>query len=126
MSIAIWYTAILVLEDGEFLIGVEMVLGYSKYPWEAFLTVSSRSNIRKFVKTPPILQVSSGVLEDRGVLDGDRDGVRLLKIPLRFITESFIKIQHQKAYHDSHYPSSILLESWRTWVFLMEVEMVSD
>ena len=38
---------------------MEMVSEYSKYPREALLKVSSRSNIRKLVKTPPILQVSS-------------------------------------------------------------------
>ena len=38
---------------------LDMLSGYSKYAWEASLIVSSRSNIRKLVKTPPILQVSS-------------------------------------------------------------------
>ena len=49
-----------------------MVSGYTKYSWEAFLKVSSRSTLSNLVKIPPIF-----------------------------------------------------LESWRTWMFLMEVEMVS-
>ena len=36
---------------------------------EASVKISSRSNITNPVKTPPVLQVSPGVLEDVEVLD---------------------------------------------------------
>ena len=39
------------------------------YTSEAFVKVSSRSNITNPVKTPPVLQVSPGVLEEVEVLD---------------------------------------------------------
>ena len=38
----------------------------------------------------------------------------------------FIKFGHQEPSHDSTCPISLLLESWRTWRFLMTLEMVSD
>ena len=49
-----------------FLMELEMVSGYSKYPREALLKVSSRSNIRKLVKTTPIIKVSSWSLGGHG------------------------------------------------------------
>ena len=107
-----------------FLMMLEMVSGYSKFPWEVLLKVSSRYNIRNLVKIAPILQVSNWVLDDRDVLDDAGDGVRVLKISLGSSTESFIKIQHQKPSQDCTYPPSLLLESWRTGMFLMELEMV--
>ena len=55
-----------------FLMELEMVSGFTKYPWEAFLKVSSRTTLSNLVKIP-----------------------------------------------------SLFLESWWTWMFLMEVEMVS-
>ena len=58
------------------------------------------------------------------VLDGAGDGVRVLIISMRSFTESFIKIQHQEPHQDSTYPPSLFLESWRMWMFLMELEMV--
>ena len=36
------------------------------------------------------------------------------------------KIQHQIPYQVSTCPSSLFLESWRTWRFLMNLEVVSD
>ena len=44
------------------------------HPSEASVKVSSKSNIRNPVKTPPVLQVSPGVLEDVEVLDEHGDG----------------------------------------------------
>ena len=71
------------------------------------------------------LHVSSkslpGVLKERDVLDGARDGVGVLKISLESFTESFIKIQHHEACQDSIYCPSHFLESWRTGLFLMEM-----
>ena len=52
-----------------FLMELEMVSRYSKYPWEVLLKVSLRSNIKNLVKIAPILQVSSWSLGDKDVLD---------------------------------------------------------
>ena len=46
-------------KTGMFLMKLEMVSGYPKYPKETLPKVSSRSNIRKLVKTTPIIKVSS-------------------------------------------------------------------
>ena len=51
---------------GMILMELEMVSRNSIYPREVLLKVSSRSNIRKFVKTPPILQVASWSLGGMG------------------------------------------------------------
>ena len=53
------------------------------------------------------------------------DGVRVLKISLHSITESFIKIQQKEACPDSTYPQNLLLESWTTRMFLIESELES-
>ena len=103
-----------------FLMELEMVSEYSKYPREASLKVSSRSNIRKLVKSKSL----PGVLGESNVLEGARDGVRALKISQGSFTESFIKIQQWEAYKDFTYHQSPLLESWRTWRFLMDLELV--
>ena len=65
-----------------------------------------------------------GVLEERVDLDGAGDGVMLLKISQGSFTESLIKIQHQEACEDSTYPPSLILESFRTGKFLMDLQMV--
>ena len=56
----------------------------------------------------------TGVLEDRDVLDGAGDGVRVLRIPLESFAESFIKIHYQEPSQDSKCQLSIFLESRRT------------
>ena len=66
-----------------------------------------------------------GVLKDRDVLDLAVDGVRVVKILQGSFPESFIKILHQEPCQDSTSPPSLFLESWRTVMFLMELEMVS-
>ena len=53
-------------------------------------------------------------MEDRDVLCGTGDGVRVLKIYQGSFTESFIKIHHQEACQDYTYHQSLLLASWRT------------
>ena len=80
------------LRTGIFLMELEMVSGYSKYPREALLQVSSRSNIRKLVKTHLSSKSFLGVLENRNVLGGAGDGVTVLKISQGSFTISFIKI----------------------------------
>ena len=66
-----------------------------------------------------------GVLEDRDVLDGAGDGVKVLNISQGSFTKSFIKIQHLEVCQESTYPPSHFLESWRKGMILMELEMVS-
>ena len=70
-----------------------------------------------------ILHLSSksfhGVFEDKDILDGTGDG---LKISKGSFTGSFIKIYHQEAFQDSPF---LQVFSWRTGIFLMELEMVS-
>ena len=66
-----------------------------------------------------------GVLEDMEDPDKVGNGIRGLGLPLGSIPKSFIKIEHLKPCHDSQCPSSLFLESWRTWRFLTKLEMVS-
>ena len=63
-----------------------------------------------------------GVLE---VPDKPGVGVRCYGLTFRSFCESFIKIQYQKPCQDSTCPPSLFLESWRTWWFLMNLEVVS-
>ena len=55
---------------------------------------------------PPSLH---GVLEDRDVLDGAVDGVRVLTISIGSFTENFLKTQHQEPHQDSTYHPSLYL-----------------
>ena len=48
-----------------------------------------------------------GVLEDRDVLDGAGDGVKVLNISQGSFTKSFIKIQHLEVCQESTYPKSL-------------------
>ena len=66
-----------------------------------------------------------GVLDDVDVLDGAGDGVKVIIKSIGNFIESFIKIKHQEPCQDDTYPPRHLLESWRTWRFLMKQEMVS-
>ena len=54
---------------------------------------------------------------------GAGDCVRVLILSIIGFPESFIKIQHQKPHQVSTYPPSPFLESWRTWMVLMELEI---
>ena len=65
-----------------------------------------------------------GVLEDMEVPDKPGVGVRCYGLTFRSFCESFIKIQYQKPCQDSTCPPSLFLESWRTWWFLMNLEVV--
>ena len=147
-----------------------MVSDGSKHPREASLEVSWKLDIRKPVKTPPLLLISSwslgshgsfltymvmvseklpwkfhedwtsgsrsrlhlsskylhGVFEDTEFSDAPGDGLRWKRTSKRGFPESFMKIEHQKPCQDSTCPPSLFLESWRTWRFLMNLEVVSD
>ena len=97
--------------------------GYSKYPWEALLKISSRSKSESLSRLHLSSNSIHGLLKDRDVLD--EAGVRLLNVSQGSFTESFIKIQHLEACQDTTYPPSQSLESWRKGLFFMELEMVS-
>ena len=60
------------------------------------------------------------------VPDEPGDGVRLEEASLGSFYEVFVKIGHQEPSQESTCPLSHFLESWRTWRFLMNLEMVSD
>ena len=159
-----------------FLMHLVMVSDGWEHPKEASLKVSWILDIRKPVKTPPVLQVSSwglggcggswrtwwwsqmegniqeklpwkfhedwtsetlsrlhlsskflpGVLEDMEVPDAPGDGLRWKRTFKRSFPESFIKIGHQKPCQDSTCPPSLSLESWRTWRFLMVLDMIPE
>ena len=108
-----------------FLMKLKMVSRYPKYPKEALLKVSSRSNIRSLSRLHLSSKSLPGVLENMDVLEEARDGVRVPNTSQGSLTESFIKIQHKDAYQDSPYHQSLFLESWRKGMFLMKQEMVS-
>ena len=55
---------------------LEVVLDDREHPLEASVKFSSRFNIRKTVKTPPVLKSLHGVLEDMEVPNDPGDGVR--------------------------------------------------
>ena len=58
-----------------FLMKLEMVSEYSKYPREALLKVSSRSNNRKLVKTTPIISLFLESWRTWSILTPDVAGV---------------------------------------------------
>ena len=109
---------------GMFLMELEMVSRNSRYPREVLLKVSSRSTSGSLSRLCLSSKSLPGVLEERDVLDGAGNGVMVLKISQGSFTESFIKIHHEEACKDYKYHQSLFLESWGTWRFLMDLEMV--
>ena len=127
---------------GKFLIELELVTRYSSYTQEALLK-GSLSRMQLSLKSP------LRVLDNRDVLDVARDGVWVLEMTLgnftgslkfyldltsgeqqcswsqRRVTESLINIQHEKVCQDYTYPPSLFLESWRTWMLMIALEMES-
>ena len=59
------------------------------------------------------------------VPDGPGDGVKGKGLSIWTSYEIFIKIHSQKLSQDSTYPPSHFLESWRTWRFLKDLDVVS-
>ena len=114
---------------GKFLMELEvvsMVSGYTKYLCESLLKISSRSNIKKLYKDPYIIQLSSWILGGQGCSCLSWRGCQGIEISKGRFTETFIKIQHPEAHQDSIYPPRLFLESWRTGMFLMEIEVGSE
>ena len=60
------------------------------------------------------------------ILDEPQDGFRWKGTYVRSFCESFIKIWHQELCQDSTHPPSLFQESRRKWIFLTNLEMVSD
>ena len=52
-------------------------------------------------------------------------GVKRSMLVPRMFGENFMKIGALKGHQDSTCPPSVLLESWRTWMFLRHLELVS-
>ena len=108
-----------------------MVSGYLKYPREALLKVSSRSNIRKLVKTSPIIKVSSR--PPSLFLKSWRIGMFLMELEMVsrysiYPREVLPKVSSRSNIWKFVKNPPILshfLESWRKGMFLMELEMVS-
>ena len=59
------------------------------------------------------------------VPDTPPGGVKRSNLVLRMFGENFMKIGALKGHQDSTCPPSVLLESWRTWMFLRHLELVS-
>ena len=60
------------------------------------------------------------------VPDTPPGGVKRSNLVLRMFGENFMKIGALKGRQDSTCPPSVLLESWRTWRFLINLEVESD
>ena len=97
---------------------LEMVSDGREHPSEVFVTVSSMSDIRNYVKTPLVLQVSSWSLGWHGHIWWPVDGIRWNGTSIRSVCEILTKIRHQKPCQHSNYPPSLLLDSRTTWTFL--------
>jgi len=59
------------------------------------------------------------------VPDTPPGGVKRSNLVLRMFGENFMKIGALKGHQDSTCPPSVLLESWRTWRFLIPLLVVS-
>ena len=95
---------------------------------ESFIKIQHQEACQDFTYHQSLFSSSKshpGVFEDRDVLDGAGDGVKVLNISKGSLTKSFIKIQHLEVCQESTYPPSHFLDSWRKGMFLMEQEMVS-
>ena len=93
--------------------------------WDVLDLAGDGAKVLKILQGSLFFKSLPGVLKDMDVHDEAGDGVKVLKISQGNFTESFINTQHQEACQDSIYPPSLFLESWRTLMFLMELEMVS-
>ena len=68
-----------------FLMDLDMVSDGMEHPSEVSVKVSSRSDIRNHVKTPPVLQVSSQNLGGHGSGDVAREGTSIQSVCENFI-----------------------------------------
>ena len=92
--------------------------------WDVLDLAGDGAKVLKILQGSLFFMSLPRVLKDMDINDEAGDGVKVLKISQGNFTESFINIQHQEACQDSIYPPSLFLESWRTWRFLMELELV--
>ena len=99
-----------------------LILSIIGFP-ESF--IKSRSNNKNLTKSPPILQVPSWSHERHWCSWWSWRWCQGNHNIHKSFPESFIKVQDQEAYQESTYPPSPFLESWRTWMIVMEHEMES-
>ena len=92
--------------------------------WDVLDLAGDGAKVLKILQGSLFFKSLPGVLKDMDIHDEAGDGVKVLKISQGNFTESFINIQHQEACQDSIYPPSLFLESWRTVMFLMKLDMV--
>ena len=93
--------------------------------WDVLDLAGDGAKVLKILQGSLFFKSLPGVLKDMDIHNEARDGDKVLKISHGNFTESFINIHHQEACQDSIYPPSLFLESWRTRVFLIELELVS-
>ena len=82
-------------------------------------TCRSQSRLCLSSKTP------AGVLEDMDVPDTLGDGVKSLERWPETLCVIFKMIGHVEVSQDSACPPRLQQESWRTWMFLTHLELVS-
>ena len=97
--------------------------------WTIPRNVSCKFEVDWLTKSLSRLLLSSkfppGVLEDMVDPNTPPCGVKRSNLVLRMFGESFMKIGALKGHQDSTCPPSVLLESWRTWRFLIPLLVVS-
>ena len=109
-----------------FLMNLDVVSDDRDHPSEASVKVSWRSNNRNYVKTPPILQVSSWSLGGRGGSWWTWRWCHMIGIILQKLLWKFHQDPTSETLSRLHLSSKSLLESWKTWRFLTYLVMVSD
>ena len=92
--------------------------------WDVFDLAGDGAEVLKILQGSLFFKSLPGVLKDMDIHDEAGDGVRVPKISQGSFTESFINSQHQKACQDSIYPPSLFLETWRTVMFLMKLDIM--
>ena len=92
--------------------------------WDVLDLAGDGAKVLKILQGSLFFMSLPGVLKDMDIHDEAGDGVKVLKISQGNFTESFINIQHQEVWQDFIYPQSLFLESWRTVMFLMKLDMV--
>ena len=83
-------------------------------------TCRSQSRLCLSSKTP------TGVLEDMDIPDTLGDDEKLLERWIETVCVNFKMIGHVEVSQDYACPPRLQQESWRTWMFLTHLEMVSN
>ena len=91
--------------------------------WDVLDLAGDGAKVLKILQGSLFFKSLPGVLKDMDIHDEAGDG-EVFKISQGNFTESFINIQHQEACQYSIYTPSLFLESWKTVMFLMRLDMV--